>query len=306
MARGLPGHTAGGIMGQPMPQLSAGTHISGTEGTSADQITWRLHREVVLLAGWGRAILLQLAHPLVAQGVADHSAFAESTWARMARLRRTLSAMLALTFGTPDEAAAAAAAINRIHDRVNGHLCGAAAGLPAGSRYSAHDPALLTWVHATLVDTFLLTYERFVAPLTPDERDRYCRESGAAAPLLGIPAGMLPSSADALDDYMARMLGGNQIAVTDTARRVAGEVLSLGLPRIARPLTAGARLPAVGLLPAPIREAYGLPWTRWHERALTSMAAATRRGLPLLPPALRAWPAARRAVRRAGSSRAAR
>jgi uncharacterized protein (DUF2236 family) len=63
---------------------------------------------------------------------------------------------------------------------------------PEGQRYTAHDPALLTWVHATLVDSFLLTYELFVGPLTVEERDRYCAESTAIEPLLGIPAGTLP------------------------------------------------------------------------------------------------------------------
>ena len=287
-----------------MAHTPVATRISeaGPSGAGAGPVTWRLHREVVLLAGWGRAILLQLANPLVAQGVADHSAFAESAWGRVARLRRTLGAMLALTFGTPEEASAAAAAINRIHDRVNGHLAGSAGGLAAGARYSAHDPALLTWVHATLVDTFLITYERFVAPLTAEERDRYCCEAGAAAPLLGIPDGMLPGTGDALAAYMERMLASDQIVVTDTARRLAREVLSLGLPRIAHPLLAAARLPAVGLLPGAIRDAYGLPWTRWQERALRVMAAATRRGLPLLPTRLRTWPAARRAARRVGAS----
>ena len=281
-----------------MPQTPMSTHTSGLgpTGTVAEPITWRLHREVVLLAGWGRAILLQLAHPLVAQGVADHSGFAESPRGRVTRLRRTLGAMLALTFGTPDEAAHAADAINRIHDRVNGHLAEPAGGLAAGARYSAHDPALLAWVHATLVDTFLITYERFVAPLTPADRDRYCREAGAAAPLLGIPDEMLPRTADALAAYMERMLAGDQIVVTGTARRLAREVLSLGLPPIARPFTAAARLPAVGLLPGNIRDAYDLPWTPWHERALAVMAATARRGLPLLPTSLRVWPAARRAA----------
>src|SRR5712692_3411701 len=100
-------------------------------------MTWRLHREVVLLAGWGRAILLQLAHPLVAQGVADHSGFAAEGWGRVRRLKRTLAAMLALTFGTPEESAGAAAAINRIHDRVNGRLAGAAGTFPTSVQYSA-------------------------------------------------------------------------------------------------------------------------------------------------------------------------
>jgi len=276
-------------------------------GGGAAQIAWKLHREIVLLAGWGRAILLQLAHPLVAQGVADHSGFAEDRWGRVGRLRRTLKAMLALTFGTAEETAAAADAINRIHDRVHGRLVDATGSFAAGTRYSAHDPALLAWVHATLVDTFLLTYERFVAPLTPAQRDRYCREAGAAAPLLGIPPHALPCTTVELADYMDRMLASGDIAVTDTARTLAREVLSLGLPWPGRPLAGLARLLAVGLLPQPIREAYGFQWTRGQERLLTALAAATRHTLPLLPPFLRFWPVARRAARRlriASSARA--
>src|SRR5262245_65398174 len=118
-----------------MAQSPITTRTSHTEpqAASVESVTWRLHREVVLLAGWGRAILLQVAHPLVAQGVADHSGFADSAWGRVTRLKRTLGAMLALTFGTPEEAAATAGAINRIHDRVNGRLAGGAGGLAAGS-----------------------------------------------------------------------------------------------------------------------------------------------------------------------------
>ena len=138
---------------------------TATSLAASDSATWKLHREVVLLAGWGRAILLQIAHPLVAQGVADHSGFAAERWARVGRLKRTIRAMLALTFGTPEESAAAAAGINRIHDRVHGRLPHPAGAFTSGSSYSAHDPALLAWVHVTLVDTFLLTYERFIGPL---------------------------------------------------------------------------------------------------------------------------------------------
>ena len=275
-------------------------HISDeAQPSEAARTAWKLHREVVLLAGWGRAILLQLAHPLVAQGVADHSGFAQDGWGRVRRLKRTLAAMLSLTFGTPEESAGAAATINRIHDRVHGQLAETAGSFATSARYSAHDPALLAWVHATLVDTFLITYERFVAPLTPAERDRYCREAGTAAPLLGIPADALPCTTSVLANYMERMFASGEIVVTDTARTLATEVLSLGLPRPARPLVALARLPAVGLLPPAIREAYGFAWTRGHERALATLAAATRHGLPLLPPLLRCWPAARRAARRA-------
>jgi uncharacterized protein (DUF2236 family) len=150
----------------------------------------------------------------------------------------------------------------------------------------------------TLVDTFLLTYERFVGPLTPAERDRYCREATHTAPLLGISPDALPRTAAELAAYMERMLASGAIAVTDTARRLADEIVSRGLPWPARPLLALARLPTVGLLPGPIREAYGFEWTRRQERALGVLAAAVRRGIVAVPPLFRWWPAARRARRR--------
>ena len=266
---------------------------------ASDSTTWRLHREVVLLAGWGRAILLQIAHPLVAQGVADHSGFAAERWARVGRLKRTVEAMLALTFGTPEESAAAAAGINRIHDRVHGRLPQPGGAFASGSGYSAHDPALLAWVHVTLVDTFLLTYERFVAPITPTDRDRYCLEATFSAPLLGLAPAALPRTAAELSACMERMLASDEIAVTDTARGLADEIVSRGLPWPARPFLALAGLPTVGLLPASMREAYGFEWTPRQERALRLLSAASRRSLPLLPSLLRQWPAARRAARRA-------
>jgi uncharacterized protein (DUF2236 family) len=85
--------------------------------------------------------------------------------------------MLALTFGPDDEAHRAAARINAIHDRVHGQIAARQGAHPAGATYSAHDPELLAWVHATLLDSFLLTFQLFVADLTEGECDRYCAES---------------------------------------------------------------------------------------------------------------------------------
>ncbi len=263
--------------------------------TRATSVAWKLHGEVVLLAGWGRAILLQLAHPLVAQGVAEHSRFVAERWGRVHRLDRTLRAMLTLTFGTHEEAERVARTINGIHDRVHGELPSRQGIFPAHTPYSAHDPALLTWVHATLVDSFLLTYELFVAPLTAEERDRYCADSSRIAPLLGIPSGYLPPTAAELREYLESKLTSGEIAVTDTARRLAPEVVYPPASVIVRPLLALARLPTIGLLPPAIRRDYGLPWSRHRERALVLLAATSRRLLPLLPPALRQWPAARAA-----------
>src|SRR5262245_10533509 len=85
------------------PFVMRSVSVTSPANQQSRPIAWRLHQEVVLLAGWGRAILLQLAHPLVAQGVADHSGFRGERWGRLHRLDRTLRAMLALTFGTDRE-----------------------------------------------------------------------------------------------------------------------------------------------------------------------------------------------------------
>jgi uncharacterized protein (DUF2236 family) len=273
--------------------------VSAPEPFVADGVAWRIHRERVLLAGWGRAILLQIAHPKVARGVAEHSGFTSEPWGRLRRLHRTLGSMLALTFGTGKEIEAVAGRINAIHDRVHGRL-----GEAAGAPYSAHDPALLTWVHATLLDSFLLTYRLFVRPLSRAEADRYCTEASGIESLLEIPAGRLPRTEGDLREYLDDMLASGAIEVTDAARLLAREVLAPPAPSVLKPLLRLAALPAVGLLPPAIRVAYGLPWDGRRERALRVMAAASRSGLPLVPPVLRYWPSARRAARRARRERA--
>jgi uncharacterized protein (DUF2236 family) len=269
-----------------------------TEGIARAGIAWRIHRERVLLAGWGRAILLQIAHPMVAQGVADHSAFTTEPWGWLRRLDRTLRSMLALTFGSEAEVAAAASRINAIHDRVHGRLGAAAGGAPAGAGYSAHDPALLTWVHATLLDSFLLAYRLFVGPLDRPDGDRYCAEASGIEPLLGIPPGRLPRTEARLQEYLETTLASGAIEVTATARRLSWEVLAPPGPGVMKPAFWLAALPAVGLLPADVRAAYGLPWSRRRQRALLALAAVSRRALPVTPPGLRYWSDARRAERR--------
>ena len=267
--------------------------ISG-EAIVAHGMAWRIHRERVLLAGWGRAILLQIAHPKVARGVAEHSAFTTDRWGRLRRLHRTLSAMLALTFGSEAEAAGSAARINAIHDRVHGRL----EATEGSASYTAHDPELLTWVHATLIDSFLLTYRLFVAPVPTEDADRYCAEASSIEPALGIPSGRLPRTERELREYLDTMLAGGSIEVTDTARRLSREIIKPPAPVVVRPALWLAALPAVGLLPPAIRAAYGLPWDGRRACALRILAAVTRGSLPLAPAALRYWALARRAERR--------
>ena len=252
---------------------------------------------MLVLLGWGRAILLQFAHPLIAAGLLDHSSFQTDVRGYAARAWRTVGAMLALTFGSEEQAHAAAAAINRIHDRVNGTLRDPAGVFGAGTRYSARDPELLRWVHATLVDSLPLAYELFVGPLTAEEKDRYCAEAATIAPLLGIPDAFLPTTVADHQRYMSDMYASGEIQVTDMARKLAGGLLTPPLSPITTPAFAIIRLTSIGLLPDPIRSAYGFGWSPRKDRSLARLSRTLRRVHPWLPRSTREWPAARRQTR---------
>lgn len=259
-------------------RLLRSEHVKAGPGS----VTWKINREMIVVAGWGRAILLQLAHPSIAAGVHHHSSFRGSLRASYRRLHSTVGAMLSLTFGDTEQVIAAAAGINAIHDRVR------------GAHYSAHDPDLQRWVHATLLESIPLTYERFVGPLSARERDRYCEEAAIMEPLLGMPAGWLPRDAAKLDTYMRDMVASGRLVVTDSSRALARAVLypprwhSVWLAF--RPM----QLLTIGSLPSSIRAAYGFEWRTSDERALARWTDALRASLRVLPPFAREWPSARR------------
>ncbi len=246
----------------------------------SDSITWKVNREMIVVAGWGRAILLQLAHPAVAAGVHHHSSI-RGLRSRFRRLRSTVGAMQSLTFGDTEQMITAAAGINTIHDRVRGEA------------YSAHDPDLQRWVHATLLESVPLTYELLVGPLTLCERDRYCSEAAIMEPLLGMPPGWLPRDSAQLDTYIGEMLAGGSIVVTDTSRALARALLYPPQWHVAWPAFRAMQLLTIGSLPPSIRRAYGFEWRTRDVRAFARWTALVRTSRRLLPPLAREWPMAR-------------
>jgi uncharacterized protein (DUF2236 family) len=250
-----------------------------------------VNREVALLVAGPRALLLQLAHPLIAAGVAEHSSFLLDP---LSRLRATLDRMLGIVFGERQEALAHAQAIREAHARVRGTLREGTRAFPIGAAYDARDPDLLLWVHATLVDSALVAYERFVAPLDPATRDAFVLESGVVASLVGVPETALSADHAGHRRYFDRVVASPVLEVTPTARRLANAVIRSPIrfvPRFAGHL--GSIL-TLGLLPPGIRERYGFVWRPMHQRAHTVLAATVRRAIPLIPTGLRAFGAARR------------
>jgi uncharacterized protein (DUF2236 family) len=255
-----------------------------------DSVTWKVNREMIVVAGWGRAILLQLAHPAVAAGVHDHSTFRGSLRASVLRLHSTVKAMLSITFGDTEQMITAAAGINTIHDRVRGRIGG-----ERGEAYSAHDSDLQRWVHATMLDSIPLTYELLVGPLTPQQRDQYCTEAAIMEPLLGMPPGTLPLQSAQLDSYMHDMIDSGRIVVTDTSRALARSVLYPPHWYLLWPAFRPMQLLTIGLLPPSIRQAYGFQWHARDARAFARWVTAIRASLAVLPSFAREWPIAKRA-----------
>jgi uncharacterized protein (DUF2236 family) len=272
---------------------AASRQIDPTQSLFGPQsLSWRVNRETSLLLGGGRALLLQIAHPLVAAGVADHSRFER---APLQRLWRTLDLTLTMVFGSAADALAAVQQIERVHARVHGVLTDDVGPFPRGTRYDANDPALLLWVHATLVDSALHAYERFVAPLPAAERDAFYAETIVSARLFRIPSKLIPPTWDDFHAYMRDMLDGPTLAVGEAGRRIAATLLSPPLPFGIRQVAGLTRLFTIGLLPEVIRRRYGYAWSTAHEQALRAATAAIRAGLPVLPKVVRDFPHARRA-----------
>jgi uncharacterized protein (DUF2236 family) len=235
------------------------------------------------LLGWGRAILLQLAHPLVAAGVYDHSAFRSSGRVAIVRLHATVRAMLSLTFGTSAERDAALEAIRVIHRRVHGHLAMDVGRFPAGTPYSAEDPALVHWVHLTLLESVPMVFERFVAPLSEAERDLYCDQAAWAAIALGARPADVPRSWAAMQTQMECAYASGAIAVGPQARDLGRAVVAPLLGRLVPPAGWVNRIVTIGLLPPFIRAQYGFRWSPRDERMLhriTPALGALRRRLP--------------------------
>ncbi|MBG0562434.1 oxygenase MpaB family protein [Actinoplanes aureus] len=234
----------------------------------------RVAGEGLLLTGGGRATLLQIAHPGVAQGVHDHSSFAARP---LDRLRTTMSYVYGVLYGTREEAGAVSRAVSAMHARV------------IGPGYTANDPDLQVWVNATLFDTAMLLYERVFGPLAPAEADACYRQYSVLATAIGCPESAWPADRDAFTRYWNRMTA--TVEVNDTARRIANTLLwPEGLPVALRPAVPINRFVTIGLLPEPIRDGYGYPWSPRRQQLLDRVLSGTATVYPRLPARVRHAP----------------
>jgi uncharacterized protein (DUF2236 family) len=253
---------------------------------SPDSIFWRVNREGLMVLSGPRALLLELAHPLVAAGVAEHSDFQRNPWGR---LFRTLGVMTALNFEQRPRARSAVRHTRRCHTRVVGALTEDVGPYLAGTPYRADDPLLQLWVLATLIDSVLVTYDLLVRPLSPAEKRAYYDGGLELGRSFGLPHEMMPPTFDDFQTYVDSMVTSDLLTVGSQARAI---VKALFAPPLFGPFVRLTSFISLGLMPPRLRAEYGFPWSDAHERRLRALGGLARRLRPLTPDPLCVHPQA--------------
>ena len=259
-------------------------------GTDASLMRRRTGDWLILVVA-ERALLLQVAHPVVAAGVEQHSTFRADPWGR---LERTLSRTAAISHGPDPEAAAAD--LRAAHRSIQGRL-------PNGERYHAFDPEAWRWVHETLLDSLFVGLDRYGRPWRPGERQALFAEFQEVGSLLGIPDRDLAPNWVEHADYMRakvvdRLEDNDLVQELLATPRQAPPPPVRGVravwPALRPPASKVTRLVTTGLLPPVLRDRWGLPWTPAHRREFATAIFALRRvsaALDRLPDRLRLHPA---------------
>jgi uncharacterized protein (DUF2236 family) len=257
-----------------------------------------------MLLGGGRALILQVGHPVVAAGVGEFSDFEQAPWQR---LEGTLDLYLRVIYGgrdeTPEEAGER---LRSLHTRIKG-VDG------DGNRYHALDPGPFHWVHATLVQSMVEMNARFGEPMTTLDKELFYEEMCEVAKLYGLRERDMPASWDDFGDYFSTMVH-DELRDSDILQNVIRSIARPAKPPVlpvsdrvwgvaSWPGAGLLRLVTVGTLPPVLRERFALRWSRERELALRAQQQAIRRLFAVLPDRVKLMPPAYAAER--GETRAA-
>jgi uncharacterized protein (DUF2236 family) len=268
-------------------------------------VTWQRAADVRTLLAAGYALVMQVAHPTVGAGVAEHSSYRTDPWGR---LMRTLDLTTCIVYADPGDAAAVAREVRARHRRIRGTTAD-------GGRYHALEPSAYAWVWASLFDSIVAAHGRFGVPLARIERERFWQEWRLLGRLLGVRERDLPDGLDAYEHYFEDMVQ-NVLQDNDSVRGVLAAIADPGrppLPAYARPAWSVSRLPAartlrlatIGMLHPTLRERLQLRLSRAEELELRALGIASRAATPVLPRQLRMFGPTYMRMRRSDSRLAA-
>jgi uncharacterized protein (DUF2236 family) len=261
-------------------------------------VTWRIAGDGRLLAGAGYALVLQVAHPVVGAGVAQHSDYRNDPWGR---LWRTLDYVNLSIFGGPEAAGEIGRRTREMHKQIKGVR-------PDGERYHALDPAAFAWVHATLAHSILRSHELFGVRPTAWEQERFYADWRRVGRLIGVRDRDLPAGLAAFNAYFDRMVD-EVLTDNETVHGVLETLVQPAKPPVPglpdgawnvlrMPAARAGRIITAGMLGPKLRARFGLPWSRADQAQFTAMAAASRASGPVLPRRVKAFGPSYLALRR--------
>jgi len=255
-----------------------------------DSMMWKVNKEITVLFGGARALLMHAAHPLIAAGARQTSFYQRDPWKR---LIRTLSLQNSVTFGTKEEADESAHRINKLHEVIKG------TDEVSGGYYDALDHEQLLWVHACLQISSIYFYEKTVKKLTTEEKDLYHKENTVAAEMVLVDPKQMPTTHEGLKQWVIeKSKEKDYLMMTDVAKEVY-EIIGGGpVPTHIKPIWPFIAFTAFNTLPKEFKEIYGIKETKFKSTLVSFNLAMLKYTRPLLPPFFRLIAPARWAKQR--------
>ena len=255
-----------------------------------NSMMWEINKEITVLFGGARALLMHAAHPLIAAGARQTSFYQRDPWKR---LIRTLSLQNSVTFGTIEEADDSATRINRLHEVIKGN------DSVTGGYYDALDHEQLLWVHACLQISSIYFFEKTVRKLTTDEKNQYHVENMLSAKLVLIDIDNMPKTHEELKNWVTEKSKSNDyLQLTDVAKDVQAIIAGGPVPKHIKPIWPFISFTAFNTLPEEFKIIYGVKSTKLKKLILGFNLSLLKFTRPFLPPFFRLIPPARWAKQR--------
>ena len=251
---------------------------------------WKVNKEITVLFGGARALLMHAAHPLIAAGARQTSFYQRDPWKR---LIRTLSLQNSVTFGTKEEADESAHRINKLHEVIKGK------DEITGGTYDALDHEQLLWVHACLQISSIYFYEKTVSKLTISEKNQYHKENMLAAELVLVDKNQMPQTHEELKEWViTKSKEKDYLVLTDVAKDVYDIIGGGPVPKHIKPIWPFISFTAFNTLPKEFKEIYGINETKTKNFFVNFNLKLLKYTRPFLPPFFRLIAPARWAKQR--------
>jgi len=251
---------------------------------------WKVNKEITVLFGGARALLMHAAHPLIAAGARQTSFYQRDPWKR---LIRTLSLQNSVTFGTKSEADESAHRINKLHEVIKGD------DPVSGGYYDALDHEQLLWVHACLQISSIYFYEKTVKQLSTDEKNQYHIENMKSAELVLININKMPQTHEELKQWVIeKSKEKDYLLYTDVAKDVEEIIAGGPVPTHIKPIWPFIAFTAFNTLPIEFKNLYGVKETKFKMILLNFNLKLLKYTRPFLPPFFRLIAPARWAKQR--------